>query len=361
VFRPATAHSARGLESVSAILFDEAAFVHEIDEIYGSALPATEMLGQDPINGAKIIILSTPNGRQGFYWQRVNEENPVNVMDTIERIKSEELPPYHYWTDRGGWCKFIAHWKAHPIYSKRDNYLLEQKVSKRLTEGQVQREYNLSFDDAIAVVYKEHLVLSSIGGAWQPAEPGHFYLVGIDPSFGGEDFYTVRVWDISTAPYQLVAQYRDRFRLKDIYLSNTISLLEPYFEQWAYAAIETNGGGALVFQDLQSKRPYWAVEGININNNSKILHTDRLVLQLERGEMSFPPEPENALQDDAMAGLVTYGEYTHFIEEVSGRTRTRSAESGYHDDTVMADAVAFAMLETAIAAMGDSSWLDSLK
>lgn len=140
LFKPATANAARGLESVSALLFDEAAFVDDIEKIYSSAMPSTEMLGED----AKIIILSTPNGQSGFYWDRVNESNgDINVIEACKEVRIGE--PIKHWTDQGGWCKFLAHWRAHPIYSQKPDYLKNLAVQKRMPETKIEQEYDLSF------------------------------------------------------------------------------------------------------------------------------------------------------------------------------------------------------------------------
>lgn len=349
VFRPATPHAARGLESVSAILFDEAAFVPDIEEIYGSALPATEMLGQDPVNGAKILIISTPNGRSSFFWNRVNESNPVDILQVCDRVSSGELPPVQHWTDRGEWCKFIVHWKAHPVYRDRPNYLEHQKTSKRLTDAQVQREYNLSFEASVARVFKDDLIAATNRGEWHSPEFRHSYLVGVDPSFGGEDFFTVRVWDVSGTPYRLVAQYRDRQKSIDYFISSTLDLLDPYHKQSGgsfLVSCETVSGGALVQQQLMGLRPEWLCECVTINNASKMLHTDRLVLQMERNQMLFPPDAGVDITNPESLSQAGNVEYAHFIQETTGASRTRQAESGWHDDTVMADAVAFAHLES---------------
>lgn len=140
LFKPATANAARGLESVSALLFDEAAFVDDIEKIYSSAMPSTEMLGGD----AKIIILSTPNGQSGFYWDRVNESNgDISIIEACKDVRINE--PIKHWTDQGGWCKFLAHWRAHPVYSQKPDYLESLAIQKRMPASKIEQEYDLSF------------------------------------------------------------------------------------------------------------------------------------------------------------------------------------------------------------------------
>ncbi len=140
LFKPATPNAARSLESVSDILFDEAAFVDGIEGIYSAAMPSTEMLG----DAARIIILSTPNGQSGFYWDRVNEANgSISIIEACQNARVGE--PVKYWTDQGGWCKFLAHWRAHPVYSKKPDYLEGLATQKRMPASKIEQEYDLSF------------------------------------------------------------------------------------------------------------------------------------------------------------------------------------------------------------------------
>lgn len=339
VFRPSTDNAARGLESVSAILFDECAFVDGIENIYGAALPSTDMLGDD----ARIIILSTPNGRQGFYWQRLNEHNgEYDVLKVCEQMRSGELPPVFHWIDEEGWVKFFVHWKAHPIYGKQAKYLEQTKKKKRITDGQLQREYNLGFDDQGANVFPPKLLAECANGGWLTPQYGRAYVAGIDPAFGSNDFFNLQIWDITTQPYDLVAEYRANLKTKDYNLSQSIALIDQYNP--SFLVCEVNGGGALILEELIKLRPHLSVAGCNTTNASKLLHTDRLTLLLERRALSFPPDSGFAI--DA----------PHFTEYNNGRTRTRQAESGFHDDGVMCAAVAFSALEAAT----EGRWLDGL-
>lgn len=145
LFKPSTINAGRSLESVSDILFDECAFVRDISEIYGAALPSTSMVGDD----ARIIILSTPNGKSGFYYDQLASNNgDRDILKICKQVREGEIAPVQHWTDEEGWCKVVLHWRAHPIYSKVSGFLDRIKKKMRITEAQLQREYNLSFDDA---------------------------------------------------------------------------------------------------------------------------------------------------------------------------------------------------------------------
>lgn len=154
LFKPSTINAGRSLESVSDILFDECAFVKDISDIYGAALPATSMVGDE----ARIIILSTPNGKNNFYFNQLASNNgDRDILKICKDVREGNIDPVQYWTDEEDWCKVVLHWKAHPVYSVADKseklkakggFLGAIKSKMRITEAQLQREYNLSFDDA---------------------------------------------------------------------------------------------------------------------------------------------------------------------------------------------------------------------
>jgi hypothetical protein len=94
------------------------------------------------------VILSTPSGRSGFYWERLATANPPGKdIDSIcSSIKNGQIAPYQFWTDENQWCKAVLHWKAHPIYANIPNYLESIRTKKQLSQSAVEQEYNLSFE-----------------------------------------------------------------------------------------------------------------------------------------------------------------------------------------------------------------------
>lgn len=328
LFKPSTPNAARGLPSVCDLFFDEAAFVDGISEIYGSALPATEMLGEE----ARVIVVSTPNGRNGFYWDRLNEDNgDRDVLETCRRVREGEIPPCQSWTDEGGWLKFVVHWRAHPVYSSRPDYLAGVKRRGRLTDSQLQQEYNLGFAEGAASVYPLELVERAARGIWQPLFPRARYVAAIDPNFGGGDYFTCLIFRIDIAPYSLVAEFRQNRAGKLINIDGAVRLLSPYRGGLMGLTVEGNGGGNLYAADIASELPWLPTECVSTGEQNKILNTDRLLLLLERDLLIFP-------RDSALRR-----EMPNFRETRSGSRRSRGAATG-HDDSVMAAALAFSDL-----------------
>lgn len=159
LFRNASPNGCRGLESISDLLFDECGFVDDIQRIYDSALPSTEMVGDD----ARVTLLCTPTPKVGFYWEKLSQGNgEKDITDVCEKMRRGEIDPVQSWVDIDGWCKFIIHWRANPIYSKVDNYLEKIRTQKKLSWETIYREYDLWFGDSDESVFGSDLVNNAV-------------------------------------------------------------------------------------------------------------------------------------------------------------------------------------------------------
>lgn len=146
VFKTASPDSGRGLESVWDILFDECAFVSDIANIYGAATPAQSIPEQQGM--AKTILLSTPNMKRGFYYDvAISHNGDRDILKVCADMRQQKIDPYQEWVDDNNWGKALVHWRAHPVHGLNDDYLNDVRTKQRITESQVQREYNLSFED----------------------------------------------------------------------------------------------------------------------------------------------------------------------------------------------------------------------
>lgn len=73
-------NAARGISSVTILVFDEAAFIENGTDVYSSAVAATST-----VSNAKIIMVSTPNGKDQLYYETYRQaqahQNGYNVVD----------------------------------------------------------------------------------------------------------------------------------------------------------------------------------------------------------------------------------------------------------------------------------------
>lgn len=80
VARSSSPNAARGISSVSILVFDEAAFIEDGLAVYSSAVAATSAVPY-----ARIIMVSTPNGQDELYYntykQALSKENGYNAVE----------------------------------------------------------------------------------------------------------------------------------------------------------------------------------------------------------------------------------------------------------------------------------------
>jgi len=323
IFRPSTESSIRSFESISDLFFDEAAFVPKIQQIYSGAIPSQSMVGAS----ARTIVVSTPNGRASWFWEMFDSGNgDIDANQIRLEIISGKKPPFYYWIDEAGNCKVFIHYRAHPIYGNEFNFLAKIKKKYNLTDSALQREYNFGLDDSIATVFDHSLIKQATIGEWEAPQFRSKYIVGVDPATGGSDYFCAQVWDITTAPYRLVAQYRDR-RSVSFGIEQVTKLCDQY--RPLICAVESNAAGAAIVESLIDKMPWQEICPVHTSATSKRINTDRLVLLHETSDIQYPAD--SALPD----------ELQHFLQLDTGK---REAASGWHDDTVMAAAIAFAVL-----------------
>jgi hypothetical protein len=339
-FCPSTDNAVRSIESVHDLLFDEAAFVPNIEEIYSSATPAQEMVGKD----ARSWVISTMSqqGKLSWFWSDMfdNANGNVDIERAIARAQ-EGIEPFQWWVDENGWAKVIMHWKAHPIYSQIPNYLAKVKREKKIPEDKLQREYNLGLPATGGSLFDMLIAAELAIGNWidEPI-PGRYYLAGVDPNFGGRDYYNLVIVDITEKPYSLVFQYRNNC-LSTTYNSDHSAIILNRFKP-VITVVEGNSGGKIVQERLITSCPSLAIESVWHSANSKIVHTDRLALSVESRELIYPADWE---------GCSTWvdDEGTEHPSEMSQFSASeRKALSG-SDDAIMSLAAAFSHLQDAVA------------
>jgi phage terminase large subunit-like protein len=286
LFRNSTPNGARGLESVSDILYDEASFVEEIEEIFKSSIPCTTTVGEE----ARIVILSTPNGQSGWYWDKLTLNNgDCDVLQICQQIREATINPLQYWTDCNGWCKFILHWLGHPKFSlNSDTYLQNIKARFELPEDVIQQEYNLSFTDSDTLVFSSDIIRKNAIGVWEEYHPGAIYYMGIDTSLLGNDYTVVTVLKEVDRHYQLVKLYRQRKKTHEYNIYKISELIAQY--QPIRVGIEVNSSGQIYFEQLSGQHLNIEFVPIKTTASSKPKMINRLSLALEKGLITYPNE-----------------------------------------------------------------------
>lgn len=329
LFRNSTPNGARGLESVSDILFDESSFVEEIEEIYKSAIPCTTMMGDK----ARIIILSTPNGQAGWYWDKLSLNNGNrDILEVCDQIKTETIAPCQYWTDENGWCKFITHWLDHPKFKlKKDTYLDDLQKQFGAPREVIDQEYNLSFTSAESIVFATDLVRTASIGDWErEPDPTASYYIGIDTSLLGFDYCVATVLKSQNGKFSLVDMYRKRKQTNEYHIYQMSSLIQKYHP--VAVGIEVNSGGQIYFENLVQDNPNINIDAVKTTAASKPMMINRILLALEKELLILPKDK------------IVIEEFLSFRQS-DGKLQ---AISGKHDDIIMSLAFALTVINNPI-------------
>lgn len=330
LFRPSTENSARSLSSVHCLLFDEVAFPDKIESMYGSATPAQKMLGDQ----ARRVLGTTipPEGMECWFGQIFWSDLPFELEEEIDRVRSgkgRQGRGFSYWVDEeNSIARVLMHWQSHPIYYQVSNYLERVKNEEKLNEDQVQREHNLGFPKAGGSLFNLQAIEQYATGQYSPPKHDHYYLAGLDPNMGGEDEWYLTIWDITSHPIKLVAEYHESHRLPSYCRGQSLKLIDQY--NVVCLAIEKNNGGLSQAEDFIRDRPKLRVELVNTSRTSKIMNTDRLALSLTDGDVVYPKE------SPIYAQMKRFG--------AASREGIR-----FKDDGVCSWMVAFAYLELALS------------
>ena len=314
LFKPATINSCRGYESVAYIVFDECAFIDSIELLYLAAIPATEAVGED----ARIVLVSTPNGRSGFFWDRLNSSNgPVDVLEEAERLRRFEVDEgYTEWTDENKWSKFLLHWKAHPRYGRDNEYIDRIVAQKQLSRSNAEQEYDLSFNESDNAIFNPDDIRACAIGEMAEPESGCPYYMSLDSSMMGRDWTVCLVGKYEGDQLKVVHIYRERKKTIEQHIEAIGEIVRKYTP--IAFSVEKNGCGEVYLQTLVKNHPDTRFEPFITSKESKYELITRLGFALEK---RFVRYPLSAIVDE----LMVFRKDGQKLE----------APGGAHDDCVM--------------------------
>jgi hypothetical protein len=215
-------------EALSLLIFDEAAFIDDIDEIWVAAQSTLS-------TGGSCIALSTPNGVGNWFHQTwLGAEESTNPFNTIR-----------------------LHWSVHP--ERDQNWRDEQE--KLLGAKKAAQECDCDFvssgetviEPELLMFYKETYVIPPIekGGfdgnlwKWEHADYSKSYMVVADVARGdGADYSTCHVIDIVNSVQ--VAEYRGKVDTKDF--GNFLVALSTEYNDALLVVENANIGWATIQQ-----------------------------------------------------------------------------------------------------------------
>lgn len=326
--RNSSKEGTRSLDSLSRITMDEASFLENIQHIYESSAASSSL-----VEDCSKVLISTPSVKGGFYWDKLNSDNPEDIELVCEKVASgelysDDLPGFYYFVDSRNCCKVIIHWRCHPIYNQINDsypggYLQYRQDKDGLSEEIVLREFDLKFIDSSKAYFSSFTVSECINGE-DDYEDGldvnaDSYWMGVDPNFSasGEDYFCAAVLKLKDGIYTLVNLYRKRKMSSEYHLYQTSKLIEFYRPK--RVIVENNSGGTIIVEQLQ-KQHGSIIVGQRTSAENKHVLVGRILLALEK-HILFYPEKSLLIQE-----LLNFRQVGNKLQ----------ASENQHDDAVMA-------------------------
>ncbi len=323
-FLNASVNASRGYDSVHCLIFDEFTFVPDLEQIVTSAYPTTSMLGDK----ARIIYISTPNLQSGFAFDKINSNNPEDrdVLTQCELIREGKIPS-QFWVDNQGNGKALIHFKDHPIYGSKPNYLETVASKSGLPFDKVQQEYNLSFSSSEEMVFNPALVTSVCSGKLTKSPGKRQVFIGVDPnaSSGNKSDYfaaSVLAYNAAEETVELIDYMRVRGQTLEYSIYQLLDICKKY--KPAKVLLESNNSGNFVSEQMIRGDSSLPLEMFNTNQKSKDVIISRLTWAMEKSAIKLP--------DDR----VLVQEFLSFARQGN----KLGAISGKHDDLLMSLAIA---------------------
>jgi hypothetical protein len=327
-FKNSSTEGSRSLDSVTNCLFDEAAFVDHIQQIYAASSPSSALTG-DKLSK---LIVSTPSAKSGFFWDKLNENNgSENIEDLAIQVSEgklyKEIPGIYWFVDRAKCCKLIIHFLSHPIYSQIPNYLEYRLNQDGTDEESIQREYNLKFVDTAVAIFNPELVRRCAVGEYElTRDEDADYYCGLDTSTTGNDYTVFNILKHKKGKYSTSQIYRKRQQTSDYHIYQISSLINTYKPEKVGVEI-TGGVGQIYLEQLTRIHKDIDFEAIRTTGDTKAAMITNLILALEKEVFEFPA-------------------HCPIIEEMLSFRREGNklqAAPGKHDDVIMSGAFALAV------------------
>ena len=325
LFRNSKPDSARGIESVCDVFLDELAFLETAKEVYDALAPSMQMVGEK----ARVLAVSTPNGKNGFFYDlAVSGNGDKDIENLCKSASKGDTNPFQYWIDDGGWGKVLIHWKSHPKYGNNPEFLQQVHEKQKLSWDIIEREYNLSFTEASTAVFNYEIVRQNATGSYENPETDTEYYAGLDCSTVGSDYTVFAIFKYlpSENKLSLVHLYRKRQQTAQYHLYQISNLTRSY-KPFSIGVEVTGGVGQVYLENLVKEFPNIDIQAIKTTGDSKPVMINQLLLGLEKNELIYP---DNSPIIDELLAFRRNG-------------KKLEASTGRHDDCVMSSAFAISV------------------
>ena len=315
-----TSSSAVRGSTFNIIFLDEFAYVpNNIAQEFFSSVYPTISSGQS----SKVMIVSTPHGMNMFYKMWMDANNKKNDYEPIE-----------------------VHWSEVP---GRDEAWKEQTIRNTSLE-QFQTEFECEFLGSVDTLINASKLKSmavidpqrSPDGldVYEMPKKGHLYVMAVDVARGiNNDYSAVIVFDVTKAPYKIVAKYRSN-TIKPIVFPNILKKLGDYYNK-AYCLIEINDLGQQVADAMQFELEYDNMMMVTQRGRAgQVLgggfsgRGNQLGLRMTKGTKKIGTSNlKSLIESDKL--IINDFDIIAELSTFISRGKSFEAEQGAHDDLVM--------------------------
>lgn len=324
-------------KAVSMLVIDEAAFVQDIEEIWGSAQ-------QTLATGGRSIVLSTPNGVANWFhreWTRAKEGK--NKFNTIQ-----------------------LHWSMHPdrnqAWRDEQDIILGPRLAAQECDADFLASGNTVVDPDTLKFYKETFIRQPIEQRgpnkelwiWELPNYLKSYIVSCDVGRGdGADFSTAHVIDVESMSQ--VAEFKAQLSTKD-FGNFLVGLATEYND--ALLVIENATHGWAVLQqviDRHYNNLYYTEQRLNYVDEKR-QYTNKIGHLEKKSVAGFTTSPTvrplmiNKLEDYFRTrNFMLYSDRTmNELYAFIYNGAKAEAMKGYNDDLVIALAIGMWVRDTAL-------------
>jgi len=326
-------------EAVSMLIIDEAAFVADVEEIWGSAQ-------QTLATGGRTIVLSTPNGVANWFhreWVKAKEKNNTSKFHTIQ-----------------------LHWSMHPdrdqVWRDDQDIILGPRLAAQECDADFLASGNTVISPDTLKFYAATFMRKPIEQRgpnkelwiWESPNYTKAYIVSCDVARGdGEDYSTAQVIDVEAMTQ--VAEFKAQLSTKD-FGNFLVGLASEYND--ALLVIENSVVGWAAIQqviDRNYSNLYYTEQKLNYvdvkkNKNNKIGRQETKSVAGFTTSPTSRPLIVNKLEDYFRnRDFILYSERTlNELYAFIWNGKKAEAMRGYNDDLVLALSIGMWVRDTAL-------------
>jgi hypothetical protein len=336
IFVSTTSESGIRGKSVNLLFVDE--FAHIVSQIadpfFKSVMPTISSS-----KSAKIVLISTPKGAQGKFYE---------IFRDAEKRKN-------------GWCAVRIHYSQVPGRDK--DWVKEQQASINYDMDLWKQEFEIEFLESGTAAINQNIIdrmkseaypanFSFDNGEyfiWKEPEPNKIYTIGVDVAEGvGQDFTIAVILDITDL---------DNIEMCAIFASNKIQpwmfaeKLNQIARSWGrpFLCVERNKEGGQVIDALLNVHNYDNIITFAMKNDKRGVYQNPGIFCHQNSKytgiqnMKYFVETKQSVK---IYDTVTIKEFETFVRKLN---KTWGAKKGHHDDRVMALVWGLVLLEKDIA------------